>query len=188
MVAAAAAPIASGKPAAPTPLLSCMVAVAGALGAQYQESWASAIPGAYLYVFFVCRVCVCVCMSYIPAELHGGSGRGARCTVSGEHTTSFLVLTPCPAHNTVVSEMMEVLGEFSRGESSLSSNSSSSSATAAAAAGAGTLALPLLHALGSIVSGAEDAAEGTGAPEGVSTAAAGVCVFERSLSISFPHA
>ena len=63
LLAAAAAPAKAGKPA---PLLSCMVAVAGALGAQYQESWASAIPGAcvlcILYVYICVCVCVCVCL------------------------------------------------------------------------------------------------------------------------------
>eukprot|EP00967_Tisochrysis_lutea_P133318 scaffold233825_cov23-Tisochrysis_lutea.AAC.1 len=63
----------------------------------------------------------------------------------------------------VVSEMLEVLGEHSR---------SSSGSGNAGAAGAGTLALPLLQALGSIISGAEEAAEASGVPEGVSTAAA----------------
>jgi len=43
--AAAAAPAKSQGPTKASPLLSCMVAVAGALGAQYQESWGSAIPG-----------------------------------------------------------------------------------------------------------------------------------------------
>ena len=70
--------------------------------------------------------------------------------------------------------MIEVLGEYGRAEPTTPTSSSSSSSLSAAAVGAGNLALPLLHALGSIVSGAEDAAET--APEGVSTAAAGVCV------------
>ena len=64
---------------------------------------------------------------------------------------------------TVVSEMIEVLGEHARSEPS----------NKALSAGAGNLAVPLLHALGSIVSGAEEAAEASGAPQGVSTAAPG---------------
>mmetsp|Transcript_19672 Transcript_19672/g.54892 ORF Transcript_19672/g.54892 Transcript_19672/m.54892 type:complete len:1497 (+) Transcript_19672:183-4673(+) len=119
MVAAAASGAAkAGAQGKPSPLLSCMVAVAGALGAQYQESWASAMP--------------------------------------------------------VVSEMLEVLGEHSR---------SSSGSGNAGAAGAGTLALPLLQALGSIISGAEEAAEASGVPEGVSTAAAGSYVAAAHAAI-----
>jgi len=67
--------------------------------------------------------------------------------------------------------MLEVLGEHSR--------NGGNDAKSSTAAGARALALPLLQALGTIVSGAEEAAEASGVPEGASTAAAGALPLRR---------